>query len=73
MKRLVAGSNVKPSDWPWMAGIVVDNHFTCGGVLVNEDYVMTAAHCLHRRDELLNIKNIKVILGKNNKFYSLLS
>lgn len=47
--RLVGGRPADPSDWPWMAALLgKDETRYCGGVLVTDRHVLTAAHCVHR-------------------------
>lgn len=47
--RLVGGRPADPSDWPWMAALLGrDETRYCGGVLVTDRHVLTAAHCVHR-------------------------
>ena len=35
--------------WPWMVQLVVEGKVLCGGVIVDESWVLTAAHCLYER------------------------
>ena len=49
-KKIVGGSESQPGAWPW-AVIVGRRRFSsgfqvmCGGTLLNQDTVLTAAHC----------------------------
>ncbi|XP_046405684.1 serine protease nudel isoform X2 [Ischnura elegans] len=45
-ERVVGGTPSSPGAWPWLVSIYKDGIFHCGGVLITEDWVMTAAHCL---------------------------
>lgn len=63
--RIVGGVPVTDRNrYPWMAGIIrrthdpIDGQF-CGGSLIHPSWVVTAAHCLFRKDP----DNIDVILG----------
>lgn len=48
--RIVAGQEAVPHSWPWQASVQLKNfwpaaHF-CGGALLRNDLVITAAHCV---------------------------
>ncbi len=43
---IIGGKEAKPHSRPYMASILRDKQHTCGGMLIREDYVLTAAHCL---------------------------
>ncbi len=45
--RIIGGSNVSGNGeaYPWMVSIQRDGHF-CGGTLIHQDWVITAAHCM---------------------------
>jgi len=44
--RVVGGTEAQPNSWPWMAALVRGNYYICGGVLIEEQFVLTAAHCV---------------------------
>ncbi|XP_040067978.1 enteropeptidase-like [Ixodes scapularis] len=45
-ERIINGTNATPGHWPWMVGLYTkEDQFHCGGVLLSNQYVLTAAHC----------------------------
>ncbi|XP_034561823.1 serine protease 53-like [Notolabrus celidotus] len=54
--RIVGGRDAEPHSRPYMASLQVRGQHFCGGALVKEDFVLTAAHCL------LNVP-LTVVLG----------
>ncbi|CAJ0608620.1 unnamed protein product [Cylicocyclus nassatus] len=46
--RLVGSSVSEPHSWPWVVQITYRGLHRCGGALINEEYVLTAAHCFAR-------------------------
>jgi len=44
--RVVGGQASQPGAWPWVVALYRDGDFHCGGVLLDESWVMTAAHCV---------------------------
>ncbi|XP_033322344.2 serine protease nudel [Megalopta genalis] len=44
--RVVGGRASNPDAWPFLVAIYKNGHFYCGGVILSELWVLTAAHCL---------------------------
>uniref|UniRef100_A0A3P9K0D8 chymotrypsin n=2 Tax=Oryzias latipes TaxID=8090 RepID=A0A3P9K0D8_ORYLA len=59
--RIVNGEEAVPHSWPWQVSLQQTNGFHfCGGSLINENWVVTAAHC--------NVRTYhRVIAGEHNK------
>lgn len=43
--RIVGGKLSSPAAWPWLVGIFKNGLFSCGGSIITEKWVLTAAHC----------------------------
>ncbi|KAH8261262.1 hypothetical protein KR044_006069 [Drosophila immigrans] len=48
--RIVGGTQVRSNKYPWIAQMIRDSFLFCGGTLINDRYVLTAAHCVHDMD-----------------------
>ncbi|EZA50647.1 Serine protease nudel [Ooceraea biroi] len=44
--RVVGGRMSQPKSWPFLVAIYKDGLFHCGGVILNELYILTAGHCM---------------------------
>ncbi|EEC07107.1 conserved hypothetical protein, partial [Ixodes scapularis] len=45
-ERIINGTEASIEQWPWMVGIYDScDNLVCGGSLINNEYVVTAAHC----------------------------
>ena len=43
--RIVGGQETRPHQYPWQVGISYYDYIMCGGTLITQRHVMTAAHC----------------------------
>lgn len=48
--KIVGGVDADPKKWHWMVALIKlrNNEKYCGGVLISDQHVLTAAHCLRR-------------------------
>ena len=48
--RIVGGHKSSAGRFPWMVTIgLVDHGLSCGGAIINKDWVMSASHCFEKR------------------------
>lgn len=74
--RIVGGVNAEKGEFPWQVswrfskdpGVTADRHI-CGGTIVNENWVITAAHCVDLEIDGVPYKEpkyFKALLGEHN-------
>ena len=66
--RVIGGESAKKSYYPWQVALEHYGKFICGGTLISEQHVMTAAHCFNYRDS--DPDGYLVIVGEHNRDYS---
>uniref|UniRef100_A0A3Q2CEM9 Peptidase S1 domain-containing protein n=1 Tax=Cyprinodon variegatus TaxID=28743 RepID=A0A3Q2CEM9_CYPVA len=44
--RIIGGQDAQPGAWPWQVYFTT-NDSSCGGSLINDQWVLTAAHCIN--------------------------
>jgi secreted trypsin-like serine protease len=59
--RVDNGDDAQPHAWPWQISLRVNGQHICGGSLIDNDWVLTAAHCVQRN---LNPTGYTVVVGK---------
>nr|CAH0107104.1 unnamed protein product [Daphnia galeata] len=60
--RIVGGWNSHIGEYPFMAGIMGNGKVYCGGSLLDDIHVLTAAHCVHKLTSQ-GVAQLTVIMG----------
>jgi len=42
----MGGGHAEFNEYPWMVAMLFKGHYYCGGTLISDKYVVTAAHCV---------------------------
>ncbi|KAH9402019.1 hypothetical protein TYRP_016591 [Tyrophagus putrescentiae] len=61
--KIINGSTAVHGRYPWLVSLLLNNRHHCGGSLINEEWVVTAAHCVYR----LKANRFKVKLGGHRR------
>ena len=60
---IVGGKEVKPFEYPWIVSINAYNGHMCGGSLISNKWIVTAAHCTSTG---IDLKDLKVEAKRHN-------
>ncbi|XP_070509913.1 basement membrane-specific heparan sulfate proteoglycan core protein-like isoform X1 [Chironomus tepperi] len=66
---IVKGNNFKRGSFPWLAAMVTNQgNFLCGGTLISNRKVVSAAHCIQDKDETEARlpRDLRILLGVHN-------
>ncbi|XP_066143131.1 venom serine protease-like [Euwallacea fornicatus] len=50
MKRIIGGVNTGVNEFPFMVALIYNNNMWCGGSLISDRFVLTAAHCVVNKE-----------------------
>uniref|UniRef100_A0A2K6CGE8 pancreatic elastase II n=1 Tax=Macaca nemestrina TaxID=9545 RepID=A0A2K6CGE8_MACNE len=66
MSRMYGGEEARPNSWPWQVSLQYSSngqwYHTCGGSLIANNWVLTAAHCIS------SSRTYRVVLGQHNLY-----
>ncbi|KAK7863849.1 hypothetical protein R5R35_003333 [Gryllus longicercus] len=64
-ERIVGGQNADIGEWPWMAALFNGGRQFCGGSLIDNIHILTAAHCVAHMSSW-DVARLTVHLGDHN-------
>ncbi|KAL7646387.1 UNVERIFIED_CONTAM: hypothetical protein RMT77_003300 [Armadillidium vulgare] len=73
--KIFGGEVAEESEFPWNAAFIHHNDIFCGGSIINEKYVLTAAHCFKyysyrdRRLKLVSPSKVRILVGSSEMRY----
>ena len=63
---IVGGQESSPNAWPWAIGLIRYGSFICGGSILSERYILTAAHCVSKSRQTQPASALQVMVGAHN-------
>ncbi|XP_046608839.1 transmembrane protease serine 9-like [Neodiprion virginianus] len=64
-ERIVGGHSADVGEWPWIAALFNMNRQFCGGSLIDESHILSAAHCVAQMSSW-DVAGLTVRLGDHN-------
>ena len=66
--KVVGGQQAQPGEWPWQVSLMRGSFPFCGGTLVSNQYIITAAHCVKSTD--WNRVKVKICKHASRKIFT---
>ncbi|XP_032491111.1 serine protease 55 [Phocoena sinus] len=61
--RIIGGMEAEVGEFPWQVSIQARNEHFCGGAIISEWWIVSAAHCLYSE---ISPTELRVVLGTNS-------
>lgn len=68
--QIIGGIIAKPLEFPYQVGIKFrrEFHIFCGGAIIDEYWILTAAHCVKRHGKPIDADRLEAIAGVTNPY-----
>ncbi|CAH0731499.1 unnamed protein product, partial [Brenthis ino] len=61
--RIIGGNSTTVEKHPYLVQVLLYNSMRCGGTIITQQHILTAAHCFFNEDELLNVRHFSIRAG----------
>ena len=65
LTKIIDGTETAINEYPWIVSLQLANYHFCGGSLISENWVLTAAHCVDFPSEKF-IERLTLIIGDHD-------
>ena len=66
LSKIIDGRETEISEYPWMVSLQLSGNHFCGGALISNSYVITAAHCMEFGNVSDFLSRLTVSLGDHD-------
>uniref|UniRef100_A0A673WPP3 Transmembrane serine protease 15 n=1 Tax=Salmo trutta TaxID=8032 RepID=A0A673WPP3_SALTR len=63
--RVVGGTDSRKGAWPWMVSLYFRGRHVCGATLIDNEWLVTAAHCVYGKN--IHLSNWEAVLGLHSR------
>eukprot|EP00794_Sanderia_malayensis_P002476 gene2476-2851_t len=63
--RVIGGVEAEAHSWPWSVALLRFGGYFCGGTLIDEQWVLSAAHCVYGREDQAMF--MEAVLGEHDR------
>uniref|UniRef100_A0A8K9Y3E0 Transmembrane serine protease 15 n=1 Tax=Oncorhynchus mykiss TaxID=8022 RepID=A0A8K9Y3E0_ONCMY len=62
---VVGGTDARKGAWPWMVSLYFRGRHVCGATLIDNEWLVTAAHCVYGKN--IHLSNWEAVLGLHSQ------